>query len=185
MSSTKKKKWYFSFVKICNGNQKLRITTDYCQTDRYCSVNILFVWSIINHCCEFLYFFFCIFTHVVYIFFVVFAMLTLLFTVPNPSCPRGLTITWWGCCGLCQRHKPAERAHSFLLCSCVFFCLYGPFNCISFYKFCRRISAFSLCSSGLISAFLTLSPISLSIKSSFSPDVILCGWLGWKHQLTN
>ena len=44
--------------------------------------------------------------------------------------PRGLTFTWWGCCGLCQKHKPTELAHSFLFCSCVYFCLYGSFNCI-------------------------------------------------------
>ena len=27
-------------------------------------------------------------------------------------CPRGLTFTWWGCRGLCQRHTPPELAHS-------------------------------------------------------------------------
>ena len=27
--------------------------------------------------------------------------------------PRGLTFTWWGCYGLCLRHKPTELAHSF------------------------------------------------------------------------
>ena len=27
--------------------------------------------------------------------------------------PRGLPLTWWRCCGLCQRHKPTEPAHSF------------------------------------------------------------------------
>ena len=49
--------------------------------------------------------------------------------------PRRLTITWWGCCGLCLGYKQAEFAHSFLISSCVCFCLYGPFNCISFHKF--------------------------------------------------
>ena len=34
---------------------------------------------------------------------------------PPPSCPRGLTFPWRGCCGLCQRHKLAELAHSFLI----------------------------------------------------------------------
>ena len=47
-------------------------------------------------------------------------------------CPRGLTFTWWGCCSLCFWHKPTELAHLFLFCSCVCFCLYCPFNCISF-----------------------------------------------------
>ena len=69
-------------------------------------------------------------------------------------CPRGFSFTWWGCCGSCLWHKPTELAHSFLFCSCVCFCLYGPFNCISFHKFSRQLSAFSLCSSGLISALL-------------------------------
>ena len=27
--------------------------------------------------------------------------------------PRGLTVSWWGCYGLCLRPKPTERAHSF------------------------------------------------------------------------
>ena len=98
--------------------------------------------------------------------------------------PRELTFMWWGCCGLCFWHKPTELPHSFLLCSCVYFCLYGPFNCISFHK-SRQLSAFSLCSSGFISALLVLSTIYLFRKVSFSTDIILCGWLGLKHQLTN
>ena len=28
-------------------------------------------------------------------------------------CSCGFTFTWWGCCGLCLWHKPAELAHSF------------------------------------------------------------------------
>ena len=27
--------------------------------------------------------------------------------------PSGLTVTWWGCCGLCPWHKSTELAHSF------------------------------------------------------------------------
>ena len=56
--------------------------------------------------------------------------------------PRGLTFTWWGCYGLCLWHKPTELAHSFLFYSCVCFCLYGPFNFISFHKFSRHNSLF-------------------------------------------
>ena len=41
----------------------------------------------------------------------------------------------------------------------------------------RQLSSFSLCSSGLISALLVLSTTYLFMKVSFSPDVILCGWL--------
>ena len=40
-------------------------------------------------------------------------------------CPRRLTFTWWGCCGLRFWYKPTELAHSFLFCFCVYFCLYG------------------------------------------------------------
>ena len=52
-----------------------------------------------------------------------------------------------------------------LFCSCVYFCLHGPFNCISFHKFSRQLSAFSLCSSGLVSALLVLSTMYLMWKS--------------------
>ena len=71
---------------------------------------------------------------------------------------HGLTFTWWGCCGLCLClwHKQTELAHSFLFCS-----LYDPFNCIAFYEFSWQLCAFSLCSSGLISALLALSTMYL------------------------
>ena len=76
----------------------------------------------------------------------------------------------------------------FVVCTCVGFCLYGPFNYISLHKFSWQLSVFSLCSSGLISALLLLSTVYIPLYESLlqpSPDVILCGWLGWKHQLTN
>ena len=98
--------------------------------------------------------------------------------------PRGLTFTW-RCYGFCQRHKSTVPAHSFLFYSCVLFLSYGPFNCISFHKFSRQLSVFSLCSSGLISAVLVLSTICFCMKVSFSPDIIPSGWLGSKHQLIN
>ena len=97
----------------------------------------------------------------------------------------GLTFSWWGCYGLCHRHELTKLAHSFLFCSCVCFCLYGPFNNVSFHKFSWQLFTFSLCSSGLNSALLVLSTIYLFIKVSSSPDIILCGWLGLKHQPTN
>ena len=90
-------------------------------------------------------------------------------------CPRGLTFTWWGCYGLCQRHKPSELAHFFLFCACVYFCLYGRFNCISFYKSSRQFFVVTLCSSGYISALLVLWSICLFMKVSFSPDIIPSG----------
>ena len=99
--------------------------------------------------------------------------------VPAGSPSRGgdVTVYIW--------HKPTERAHPFLFYSCVYFCLYGPFNCISFHKLSRKLSVFSLCSSDFISALLVLSTIYLFVKVSFSPDINPSGWLGSKHQLTN
>ena len=81
--------------------------------------------------------------------------------------------------GLAVRARPL-----FLFCLCVYFCLYGPFTCILFHKFSRQLSAFSLRSSGLISALLVLSTTCLFMKVSLSPDVILCDCLGVMHQLT-
>ena len=104
--------------------------------------------------------------------------------LPGAS-PCGLTFTWWGCCSLCLWHKPTELSHTFFFCSCVCFCLYGPFNCISFHKFSQQLSAFSLCSSDLISVLLALSTIYLFMKVSLSADIILCVWLGLKHQPIN
>ena len=69
------------------------------------------------------------------------------------------TLSWWRCYGLCLWHEPTELAHSFLFCSGVYFCLYCAFNCISVHKSSQQLSAFSFCSSGLISALLVLSAI--------------------------
>ena len=101
------------------------------------------------------------------------------YSVPMGSPSRGgdvMVYVW---------HEPAELAHSVLFCSCVYFCLYGPFNCISLHKFSRQLSVFSFCSCGLSSVYLLLSAIYLFMKVSFGPDIIPSGWLGSKHQLTN
>ena len=37
-------------------------------------------------------------------------------------CHYSSSFTQWGCCGLCQGHKSTKLAHSFLHCSCVYFC---------------------------------------------------------------
>ena len=58
---------------------------------------------------------------------------------------------------------------------CVCFCLYDHFNCISFHECSRQLSAFSRCSSGLISVLVALSTIYLFMKVSLSPTIILCG----------
>ena len=85
-------------------------------------------------------------------------------------------------------HKPNELAHTFfflLFSSCVYFCLYGPFNCISLRKFSRQLSVFSHCSSGFSSALLVLSTIYLFMKVSFRPDVLpMVDWTENTHQLT-
>ena len=96
---------------------------------------------------------------------------------------RGFTSKWWECCGLCLWHKPAELAHSFSFCCCVYFCLYGSFDCFSFHKFSRQLFAVSFCSSCLISAVLVLLSIYLFMKVSLGPDIIPRGWLGSKLQL--
>ena len=70
----------------------------------------------------------------------------------------------------------------FFFCSCAYFCFYGPFNCISFHKFFRQLSVFSLCPSGLTSASLILSTTDLLMKVSFSPDIIPSGLLDSKYQ---
>ena len=58
-----------------------------------------------------------------------------------------------------------ELTHSSLFRSCVYFCLYDPFNCILFHKFPWQWSVFSLCSSGLISVLLVLSTLWKSLSA--------------------
>ena len=69
--------------------------------------------------------------------------------------------------------------YSVLVC----FCLYGPFNCISFKKFSGQFLFFR--SFSLLSALLVLSTIHLYGKVSFSPNIIPSGLLGSKHQFTD
>ena len=99
--------------------------------------------------------------------------------VPTGSPSRGGDVTVY-VLGISQPSFP-----HLLRCFCVYLGLYGPFNCISFHKSSRQLSAFSLCSSSLICALLVLSTIYVFLKVSFSPDIIHSGWLGSKHQWTN
>ena len=69
---------------------------------------------------------------------------------------------------------PSELVHSFLFCVCVCLCLCGPFDYISFHKLSQQLSAFSLCSSGLISALFVVSNIHLFVNVSLRPDILLC-----------
>ena len=87
----------------------------------------------------------------------------------NFTSPHGLTFTWWGCWGLCVWYKPTELAHSFYFSSCVYFCLYNPFDCISCYNFSRQLSAFSFYSSSLISALLVLPTIISPYETLLQP----------------
>ena len=105
----------------------------------------------------------------------------------SPSLPLFFFLLFFCCTRACfgrecaleidipKQQRPTELAHSFLFCSCVCFCLHGLFNSISFHKFFRQLSAFSLCFSGLISALLALLTVYLFMKVSLSPDIILCG----------
>ena len=80
--------------------------------------------------------------------------------------PCGRTFSWWGCCGLCFWLKPSELALSFLLCSCVYFCLDDPFTCISFHKFSWQLPAFSLFFRSCFCLIAPFSYISLYESSS-------------------
>ena len=73
----------------------------------------------------------------------------------------------------------------YLFCSCVYFCLHGTSDCISFHRLSWQLDASSLCSFDFISALLILSAINLFMTVFFNPDITLCGWLGSKHQLSN
>ena len=131
-----------------------------CHCATYCGICQCYIFMVVNW-------------HVSYI------KQTLNIGVPAGSTSRGEDVM------LCQGHKPTTLAHSFLLCSCACFCLYGPFNSIPFHKFSQQLFAFSFHSSGLNSALLVLSTIYLFMKVSLSPDVILCGWLSLQHQVSN
>ena len=67
----------------------------------------------------------------------------------------------------------------FILFLCLILSLSWPFNCISFHKFSRQLSVFSLCSFGLISCLI--GPF---MKAFLSLDIIPSGWMGSKHQWT-
>ena len=78
------------------------------------------------------------------------------FCVPIGSPSRGRDVTVYVLNILTDRACPL-----FVFCSCVCFCVYGPFKCISFNKFSQEISAFSLCSSGLTLPYWSFQLISL------------------------
>ena len=63
--------------------------------------------------------------------------------------------------------------------SCAYFCLHGPFNCISFHKFSRQLFAFLLCPSGLNFALMVLSTIYLFMKVSAASALIYSFVVDW------
>ena len=66
--------------------------------------------------------------------------------------------------------QPSLPTPFFKCSSSVCFCLYGPFNWISFDKVSRQLSTFSLCSFGLISALLLLWTIYLFMLHESLPQ---------------
>ena len=109
-----------------------------------------------------------------------------------PFRPRGLTFPWGdGVGGMGDGNvtvyvlniNPPSLPTTFILFFCPFLSLWPV--CISFHEFSRQLSTFSLCSTELISAFMILVTTCLFMKVLLSPDIILCGWLGLKRQLTN
>ena len=85
------------------------------------------------------------------------------------SSPCGLTIMWWGCYSLCQRHKPTELAHSFLF---LFLCLF-LFFVVALSTIFHLIN--SPDNSPFFLLLLTLffrRSIYLFMKVSLSPDMI-------------
>ena len=58
--------------------------------------------------------------------------------------PRGLSFTWWDVVVYVSDINQLSMPTPFPpFCSCVCFCLYGPFNRSSVHKFSRQFSAFS------------------------------------------
>ena len=101
--------------------------------------------------------------------------------------PHGLTFAWWGCCGLCFWNKPTELAHCFfgsvfvsisvfMALSTVFHSINSPDNSPLSHSVLPVL--FPPCWSFERYISFWKSP------SALSPDIILCGWLGSKHQLT-
>ena len=89
---------------------------------------------------------------------------------------------WWGCFGLFLTNQPnlPTPFYSVLVSISVFMAVSTVFHSIN----SPKNSALSHCFSSLISASLVLSTIYLFVKVSFSPDIIFCGWLGLKHQIS-
>ena len=91
--------------------------------------------------------------------------------VPAGSPSRGGDVVVAYVFNISQASLPTTPFYSVLVTVSVFMALSTVFHSIN----SPDNSAFSLCSSGLISALLVLSTIYLFMKVSLSPDIILCG----------
>ena len=97
--------------------------------------------------------------------------------------PDCFPIHWGGCCFCFWQNQLSLPTlfHSVLVSVSVFMAISTVFHPYIFLT-----TLLSHCSSGLISALFVLWAIYFFLmKVSFSPDIILCGWLGLKHQPTN
>ena len=101
------------------------------------------------------------------------------------SCSHGFTFTWWGCCcyvfDIYQPSLPTPfcsvlvSVSVFMALSTVFYSINSPDNSP------LPHSVLPL----LFLPYWSFQLIFLFMKVSLSPDIILCGWLGLKNQLTN
>ena len=57
---------------------------------------------------------------VVVVVIIIVIIMIMVVVITTAVCPRGLPFSWWGCYGLCLKHKPIEFAHSFILFLCLF-----------------------------------------------------------------
>ena len=100
---------------------------------------------------------------------------------------RGIPFSWCGCYGLSLRHKLTEFAHSF----CSVLVSVSVFMALSTVFHSTNSPDISPLSHSVLLVFLFLPYwsfqlyISLWKSSSALIIIILCGWLGLKHQLTN
>ena len=108
--------------------------------------------------------------------------------------PRRLTFTWQGCCGLHFWHKPTLLVHSFysgLVSISVFMALSTVFHSINSPDnppLSRSVLSVLFLPCWSFQLYIYIGPfnyIYLFMKVSFCPGIILCGWLGLKHQLTH
>ena len=83
-------------------------------------------------------------------------------------CPRGLIFTWLGLLRFVSFDINQPNLSTPYSALGAYFCPHSHCNYISFHKFSRQLSAFTLCSSGLISALLVISTVYLFLIVSLT-----------------